>query len=223
MGKTDVDIWLEYMSRLILPASLKTIKMVFFTVIIGFSCGFVLAICLTLFRRDGLRPNNKIYGSLDFVINTIRSFPILILIVAIIPITRMIVGTTIGEKAAILPLSISAMAFIARMLENTFKEVDKQLIEAAKSFGASDLQIVFRVITKESVPSMISVGTIAVINNIAGSTIAGAVGGGGLGAVALNYGYQSFNNVILYTSVVILLIMVLITQNIGDWLYKKSL
>jgi len=145
----------------------------------------------------------------------------LILIVAISPITRMVVGTTIGEKAAILPLTLAATPFIARLIEGSFKEVDKQLIEAARSFGASDMQIIFRVMVKESIPSLISITTLTAITYLAASTMAGAVGAGGLGAVALNYGYQSFNNTILYTSVFILFIMVQIIQGIGTWLYKK--
>nr|WP_312667002.1 ABC transporter permease subunit [Tissierella praeacuta] len=122
-----------------------------------------------------------------------------------------------------LPLTLAATCFIGRALENTYKGVDPQLIEAAKSFGASDLQVVFRVIVKESIPGVVSIATMSTINYIAGSTIAGAVGGGGIGAIALNYGYQSFNNSVLYTSVFILFLMVQVTQTMGNWLYKKSL
>ena len=152
---------------------------------------------------------------------SIRSFPILILIVAISPLTRWIIGTTIGEAAAIVPLSIAATAFIARLLENCFMEVDRQLIEAARSFGATNMQIIFRVIIRESVPGMISALTMASVTYIAGTTIAGAVGGGGLGAVALTYGFQSFNDTVLYMAVFMLFLMVNVTQFIGDWLYKK--
>ena len=215
--------WSKYLDKLIIPSVFATIRMVIATVIFGFAMGFGLAILLTLYGPDGLNSKKKVYKTVNFIVNAIRSFPILILIVAILPITRMIIGTTIGEKAAILPLTIAATAFIARMLENSFKAVDKQLIEAARSFGASNMQIIFKVIVKESIPSIVSTITIAIINNIAGSTIAGAVGGGGLGAIALNYGYQSFNNPILYTSVFILFIMVQITQSVGNWLYKKAL
>ncbi|WMM24433.1 methionine ABC transporter permease [Tissierella sp. MB52-C2] len=216
-------LWLKYFKKIIGPSIFATLRMVIATVTIGFALGFGLAILLTIYGPDGLNPKKKIYKLLDFLVNTIRSFPILILIVAISPLTRKIVGTTVGEKAAILPLSIAATAFIARMLENSFREVDKQLVEAARSFGATDMQIIFKIIVKESVPSIISIATMSTITYIASTTIAGAVGGGGLGAVALNYGYQSFNNSILYTSVFILFIMVIITQAIGSWLYKKFL
>ena len=215
--------WLKFFKIIIGPSIFATIRMVSMTMIFGLILGFFLAVLLTLYGPEGLNPKRKTYKIIDFIINTIRSFPILILIVAIFPITRIIVGTTVGEKAVILPLTIAATAFIGRALENSFKLVDKQLIEAARSFGASDFQIIFRVIVKESIPSIISVTTIATINFIAGSTIAGAVGGGGIGAVALNYGYQSFNNSVLYTSIIILFIMVQATQTLGDWLYKKTL
>lgn len=216
-------LWLNYFEKLIFPAIFATLRMVAATIIFGFILGFFLAILLIIYGPEGLKPRRYIYKLLDFILNTIRSFPILILIVALSPLTRQIVGTTVGERAAILPLTIAATSFIARNLENTFKLVDKQLIEAARSFGASDLQIVFRVIVKESVPSIINIATIVSIHYIAASTMAGAVGAGGLGAVAINYGYQSFNNVILYTSVAIIFIMVQTTQYLGDKLYKKVL
>lgn len=216
-------LWMKYFKKLIFPAIFATLRIVITTIALGFSFGFLLAILLIIYGPEGLKPRKNIYKILDFILNTIRSFPILILIVAVSPLTRKIVGTTIGEKAAILPLTIAATSFIARNLENTFKVVDKQLIEAARSFGASDLQIVFRVIIRESIPSIINIATIVSIHYIAASTMAGAVGAGGLGAVAINYGYQSFNNIILYTSVFIIFIMVQITQYMGDKIYKKLL
>lgn len=215
--------WWKFFTKIIAPSVLATIKIVGLTVFFGMIFGFILSVFLTLYSPNGLNPKKKLYKILDFFINTVRSFPILILIVAISPLTRKIIGTTVGEKAVILPLTLAATCFIARALENTYKGVDSQLIEAAQSFGASDLQIVLGVVVKESVPSIISIATMATINFIAGSTIAGAVGGGGIGAIALNYGYQSFNNSVLYTSVFILFLMVQITQLIGNWLYKRSI
>jgi D-methionine transport system permease protein len=156
-------------------------------------------------------------------VNSIRSFPIITLIVAISPITRLIVGTTIGETAAIFPLTIAATPFMARILENSLLAVDRQLIEAARSFGASDWQIITRVMVKEAMPLIVSGTTLSAITFLSATTLAGAVGAGGIGAVALNYGYQSFNNTVLYTSVVILFIMVQAIQITGDWLYKKIL
>lgn len=210
-----------YWEKLMYPAFFATVRMGLGTMVIGMVLGFVLSIFLTLYHPNGLKPNGKIYPLLNFLVNSIRSFPILILIVAISPLTRWIIGTTIGEAAAIVPLSIAATAFIARLLENCFMEVDRQLIEAARSFGATNMQIIFRVIIRESVPGMISALTMASVTYIAGTTIAGAVGGGGLGAVALTYGFQSFNNTVLYMAVFMLFLMVNVTQFIGDWLYKK--
>lgn len=215
--------FMEYLQKLIIPSTFITIRMVFSTMVIGIAFGFVLAILLTLYSPNGLNPKGRIYNILNFLVNTIRSFPILILIVAMGPITRMIIGTTIGEKAIVIPLSIAATAFIARLIENSFLEVDKQLIEAARSFGANDFQIIFRVMMKESVPSIISIITLATVNYISATTIAATIGGGGLGAVALTYGFQSFNNTVLYMSVFVLLLLVNITQFIGGLFYKKYL
>ena len=216
-----MEKYTNYFIKLILPSTIVTIRIVFFTILIGFILGFIIAILLTMYGPNGLNYKKRFYNILSFIVNTIRSFPILILIVAISPFTRLVIGTTIGEKAVILPLSITATAFISRLLESSFIKVDKQLIEAAKSFGATNMQIMFGVIIRESIPSIISVITMASVNYIAATTIAGAVGGGGLGAVALTYGYQSFNNTILYLSVFIMFLFVNITQYIGDFIYKK--
>lgn len=216
-------MWLKYFNKIIVPAIFATIRMVSATMFFAFILGFCLAIMLTLYGPQGLNPKKRLYTLLDFIVNTARSFPALILIVAISPVTRMLVGTTVGERAAILPLTLAATPFIARLLENSFRDVDKQIVEAAKSFGASNMQIIFKVIVKESIPSIVSITTLSTITYLATSTIAGAVGAGGLGAVALNYGYQSFNNSVLYTCVLILFILVQIVQSVGDWLYKKIL
>lgn len=213
-------LW-RYLEGIIVPSIFSTLRMLIATMILAFVFGFILAVALYITNREGLKPNKRIYRVLDFLVNSIRSFPIIILIVSISPIIRAVVGTTIGEKAAILPLTIAATPFLARILENAFLLVDRQLIEAARSFGASDSQIIFRVIVKEAVPSIVSGTTLATITYLSATTMAGAVGAGGLGAVALNYGYQSFNDLVLYTSVLILLILVYIIQLTGDYLYKK--
>lgn len=215
--------WWKYFYGIIAPSIGSTLKMLVISMVIAFIIGFILAILLVTYGPQGLRPRKKIYNFLDFIVNTIRSFPIIILIVAISPITKMVVGTTIGESAAILPLSLAATPFLARIIENSLREVDKQLIEAARSFGLSDWQIITRVMVKEAVPTIVSGTTLCTITFLGATTMAGAVGAGGIGAVALNYGYQSFNNTILYTSVFILLIMVQIIQCAGNWLYKKIL
>lgn len=214
--------WLRYFTGIIEPAIWATLRMLFFSMLFAVIIGFAMGVVLILTGPNGLRPKKHIYNILDFIVNIVRSFPIIILIVAISPVTRLIVGTTIGEKAAILPLTLAAAPFIARIIENSLLAVDKQLIEAARSFGMSDLQIVFRVLVREAVPSIIAGVTLSAITFLSATTLAGAVGAGGLGAVALNYGYQSFNNTVLYTGVLILLILVQLIQTLGNWLYKRS-
>ena len=213
-------LW-RYFDGIIGPSIFSTLYMLIATMILASVFGFILAVALYITHLDGLKPNKSTYRVLDFFVNSIRSFPIIILIVAISPITRALIGTTIGEEAAILPLTIAATPFLARILENAFLQVDGQLIEAARSFGASNSQIIFRVIVKESVPSIVSGTTLATITYLSATTMAGAVGAGGLGAVALNYGYQSFNDMVLYTAVAILFILVYGIQITGDYLYKK--
>lgn len=212
----------KFFYKIIYPSIWASLKMLFWCVTLSCFFGFILAILLVMYNPLGLRPNKRIYQILDFFVNLIRSFPLIILIVAILPITRVVVGTTIGVWAAIFPLTIAATPYIARLIESAFISVDKQLVEAARSFGASDLQIVFRIMLKESVPSLISIVTLVSISQLAATTLAGAVGGGGLGSVALNYGFYSFNNVVLYTSVIILLVIVFVIQGVGSFLYKKS-
>jgi D-methionine transport system permease protein len=215
--------WWKYFDGIIAPSIGATLRMLSASMILSFILGFVLAYFLVLYGPSGLRPCKSRYKILDFMVNSVRSFPIIILIVAISPITRMMVGTSIGEKAAIFPLTIAATPFMARIIENSLKGINMQLVEAARSFGASDFQIIMRVMAKEAVPAIIAGTTLATITFLSATTMAGAVGAGGLGAVALNYGYQSFNNTVLYSSVLILFIMVLVIQWLGDWLYKKIL
>lgn len=211
----------EYFPKIILPALLATLKMLFFSMFLGIIIGSVLAIILVITSPYGLRPNKKIYRILDFCINMIRSFPVIILIVAISPITRVIVGTSVGEEAAIVPLTIAAIPVIARYIETSMLEVDKNIIIAAKSFGASDFQIIFKVLLSESLPSIVSGLTTTTILFLASTTLAGAVGAGGLGAVALTYGYQRFDDLMMYAIVIILFVMVLIIQGIGEFIYIK--
>ena len=215
--------WWKYFDGIIAPSILATLRMLGASMILSFILGFAVAVMLVLYGPQGLRPAPKRYKVIDFFVNAIRSFPIIILIVAISPLTRMVVGTTIGETAAIFPLTIAAIPFMARILEGSMKAVDPQLIEAARSFGASDMQIITRVMVKEAMPQIVSGTTLSTIMFLSATTLAGAVGAGGIGAVALNYGYQSFNNTVLYTSVVILFIMVQVIQLTGDWLYRKIL
>lgn len=209
------------MSSVIVKALLETIYMVFYSTIFSVILGFIIAIILCITAEDGLKPNKIIYKTLDVVINILRSFPFIILIVAIIPLTRAIVHTSIGKEAAIVPLTIAAAPFVARIIESSLKEVDKGVIEAAKSLGASDMQIVFKVVIKEAVPSIVSGLTLAIISIIGYSAMAGTVGGGGLGDLAIRYGYQRFQTDIMVETVIILIIIVQALQMLGNYLYKK--
>lgn len=208
-------------NKIIVPSLVDTLYMILFSTILSAILGFVLAIVLVVTDDKGIKPNKVVYSILSTVINILRSFPFIILAVAIIPFTRMVVGTSIGEKAAIVPLTIAAAPFIARLIESSLNEVNPSLIEAAKSFGASNSQIVFKVMLKEAIPSIISDLTLAIISILGLTAMAGAVGAGGLGAVGLTYGYQSFNDTIMYTTVILLIIVVQIVQFIGNVAYKK--
>ena len=211
----------QLFQMLIVPAFFATIKMLIISGLLSTFFGFFLGVLLVVTEKDGLCENVIVNRIFDFLVNTIRSFPFIILLISIIPLTRLIVGTSIGETAAIVPLTVACTPFMARIFQNSFKEVDPALIEAAQSFGASKTQIIFKVMLKESVPSIISGLCLAIINLLGCTAMAGAVGAGGLGATALTYGYQKFNQQIMYSICVILVILVAIIQYFGDWIYKK--
>lgn len=209
------------MNKEILIAIQDTAVMVLFSTIFATILGFIPAIILTLTAKDGLKPNKTIYGILDFIINILRSFPFIILMVVLFPLSRILVGTSIGVKAAIIPLTIGTAPFIARIIENALREVDKGIIEAAKSFGATDFQIIFKVLLKEAIPSIVSGLTLTVISVIGYSAMAGAIGAGGLGDVAIRYGYHRNDKQVLIITVILLIIIVQVLQSLGNYLYKR--
>lgn len=210
-----------FIAKILLPAFFSTLRMLVVSVIISTMLGFFLSVVLVVTNKGGLHPNKWIYKIMDFIVNTFRSFPFIILVVAILPFTKMLVGTSIGEKAAIVPLVVAATAFIARIIENAMQEVDEQLIEAARSFGASDAQIIFKVLLVEAMPAIVSGIILATIAILSATAMAGAVGAGGLGAVALVYGYQSFSKDIMLITVIILIVMVQVIQTVGNFVYQK--
>ena len=213
--------FLQLCQMLIVPAFFATLKMLVISGIMSTIFGFIFGVILVITEKGGLCENVVVNRILDFLVNTIRSFPFITLLISIIPFTRLIVGTSIGETAALVPLTVACSPFMARIFQNSFKEVDPALIEAAQSFGASKVQIIVKVMLKESVPSIISGLCLAIINLLGCTAMAGAVGAGGLGATALTYGYQNFNQEIMYSICVILIILVAIIQYFGDWIYKK--
>lgn len=209
------------MSQIITEALIKTLIMVFASTALSVILGFIPAILLTVTANDGLRPNKLIYGILDFIVNTLRSFPFVILMVIIIPLTRAIVGKTTGTAAAVVPLTIAAAPFVSRVIESALREVDKGVIEAAKSFGASDTQIIFKVMLKEAIPSIMSGITLTIISIVGYSAMAGTLGGGGLGDVAIRYGYQRFETDMMVVTCIILIIVVQGLQFLGNYFYNK--
>lgn len=211
----------DFLSNIFIDALLQTLYMIIVPTLAATILGFILAIILVITAPNGLKPNNTVYSILGFIVNVFRSFPFMILIVALIPFTRLIVGSSIGETAAIVPITIGAAPFIARVIESALNEVDKGLIEAAKSFGATKRQIIFKVMIKEAMPSIISGITLSVISILGYTAMAGVVGAGGLGNVALVYGHQQFDTAVIVYTVIALIILVQIIQGLGNILYKK--
>ncbi len=209
------------MFKIVSKALGDTLIMVFFSTIFSVILGFVIAIILTVTAPKGLKENKIIYKSLDVIINILRGFPFIILMVFMIPLTKALVGTYIGIIGAIVPLTIASAPFVARVIESSLKEVDSGVVEAAKSFGATDAQIIFKVMIKEAIPSIISGLTLIIISIIGYSAMAGSVGAGGLGHVAITYGYQRFQTDIMITTVIILVIIVQGLQSLGNYIYKK--
>lgn len=211
----------ELFREILLPGLWDTMYMVIISTIFAVIIGFLPAVILVVTDERGLKPNKIIYSTLDFIINLLRSFPFIILMIAIFPLTKLIVGTSIGKNAAIVPLTIGAAPFAARVIESALKEVDSGIIEAAKSFGASTTQIIFKVMIREALPSIVLGITLTVISVIGYSAMAGTIGGGGLGDIAVRYGYQRFKTDIMIYTVIILIVVVQLFQSIGNILYKK--
>ncbi|MBM7834637.1 methionine ABC transporter permease [Clostridium sardiniense] len=205
----------------ILKATGETAYMVILSTICALIAGIIIAIVLTLTAPDGLKTNKSVYRVLDFIVNILRSFPFVILMVALFPLSKLIVGTTVGKEAMIVPLAIATAPFIARIIESALREVDKGVIEAAKSFGATDSQIIFKVMFKEAIPAMISGLTLTIISVIGYSAMAGAVAGGGLGDVAIRYGYHRYETDYMIVTVILLIIIVQVLQTLGNYFYKK--
>ncbi|MDY3118519.1 MAG: ABC transporter permease subunit [Peptoniphilus sp.] len=212
---------MEYFSSVILPALAATFKIMLFSAAISMSLGVLFGVLLFITAAGGLWEKTILHKVLEKITDVLRAFPTIILIVSIAPLTRAIVGTAVGSDAAIVGISFVCTPFAARMIENALQTVDPAMIKAAQSFGASTVQIVCRVLLVEALPSIVSNYTILFINMLNVSTIAGAVGAGGLGAVALTYGYQRFDYGIMYFIVFLLLVIVLAIQGASTLLYKK--
>ena len=209
-------------SSLYTVAIQETFFMTIFSSILSYAIGIPLGVLLYCTDKEGLTPNAGIYNVLSIIVNIFRSIPFLILLILVLPITKAIVGTTIGAKAVIPPLVISASPYIARMVESSLKEVNLGVIEAAKSMGASNFQIITRVLLSESKPSLLIGAAISITTILGYSAMAGVVGGGGLGDVAIRYGYYRYNREIMLITVVLLVIIVQVLQSIFMGIARKS-
>ncbi len=208
-------------ANLLIEPTVQTLYMVFIATIFATVFGIPLGILLMVTDRGQILQNltiNRIFGT---IVNIFRSIPFIILLFLLIPFTRFLVGKAIGTTASIVPLSIAAIPFMARLTETAFREVDKGIIEAAQSMGASPLQIIKKVLIPESLPSIVAGVTITNINLVGYSAMAGAVGGGGLGDLAVRYGFQRFKLDIMLYTVIVLIVMVQLTQAIGDLIVKQ--
>ena len=195
-----------------------TVVATFFSYVFGMIMGVVLVVC----RRDGIRPNALVYNVLDVVVNLTRSFPFLILMIAVIPFTRFLVGTTIGNNATVVPLVLAAAPFVARLVESSLLEVDNGVVEVAQSMGASAWQIIVKVLLPEARPSLINGSAVSAITILGYSAMSGAVGGGGLGKLAIMYGYNRYQTDIMVITVVLLIIIVQAFQSFGNWATRRS-
>ncbi|WP_199229012.1 methionine ABC transporter permease [Sporanaerobacter acetigenes] len=204
------------MSELIVPALLETLYMVFFSTIFSLLIGLPLGILLVITEKGGIWEKSMLNQTLNGIINVLRSFPFIILMILLFPLSRLIVGSTIGTKATIVPLSIAAAPFVARIIESALKEVDSGVVEASLSMGATVPQIVFKVLIPESMPSLVMGITLTIINLIGYSAMAGAIGGGGLGDLAIRYGLYRFQTDIMIVSVTIIIVLVQGIQLIGN-------
>lgn len=200
---------------------LETLLMVGVAGTLGAAVGIPLGILLYTTASGGIRPAGLFNRPLGWLVNAVRSTPFIILLVAIIPLTRLIAGTSIGTAAAIVPLTIAAAPLIARLVETSLREVDKGLIEAAQSMGTTDLQIIVKVLIPEALPGIIAGLTIALVALVGASAMAGAIGGGGLGDMGIRYGYQRFMPEVMLAVVVILIAFVQSIQSLGDWLVRR--
>ena len=211
----------EQMWKMIWTAFQQTLTMVLWSTLFSVLLGFIPAILLTLTAPDGLRPNKPVYSILSFIVNVFRSFPFIILMVLVIPLTRAIAGKAIGTQAAIVPLTISAIPFVARVIESAFREVDPGLIEAARSFGATNTQIFRRVYIKEAFPGILSGIILTMISLVGYSAMGGAIGAGGLGDVAIRKGYQAYKIEYLVATSLILIVFVQAVQGIGNKIHDR--
>ncbi|QXO16686.1 MULTISPECIES: methionine ABC transporter permease [Vibrio] len=216
-----VSSWLSLNGDLLLTATWETVYMVAVAGIVGFVFGIPLGVILHTSKKGGLLENPRLNKVLGAIVNIGRSVPFLVLMVAIIPVTKIIVGTFIGTTAAIVPLTIGAIPFVARLIEGALLEVPSGLVEAAQSMGATPMQIISKVLLPEAMPTIINSITITLVTLVSYSAMAGTVGGGGLGDVAIRYGFHRYDISVMTVTVVMLIVLVQIIQSVGDNLVRR--
>lgn len=212
----------DYIRDAILTGVWETFVMTFFASLFSYIIGMPLGVLLYSTSRGRLLENRPVNFVLGLIVNIARSLPFLILLVLLIPFTRLLVGQSIGTTAAIVPLTIGAIPIVARMVESSLNEVQPGIIEAATSMGASPLYTIIHFIIPEATPSLLQGGAINVATVLGYSAMAGVIGGGGLGAIALQYGYYRYQKDVLWTTVTLLIIMVMLIQELGIWMSKKN-
>jgi D-methionine transport system permease protein len=212
---------LAELAGLLATPTWETLYMVFFSTFFATLMGFPLGIILVVTEKDGILENEYLYRALDGIVNVLRSFPFIILMIVLFPLSRVVVGTTIGTTASIVPLAIAAAPFVARVVESALKEVDHGLVEAAVSMGSSPKEIIFKVLVPEALPSLVLGQTLTVINIIGYSAMAGAIGGGGLGDLAVRYGFHRFQTDVLIAAVIVIIAMVQAIQGVGNALSRR--
>ena len=207
--------------NLLLQGFLETVQMTVISTVVAVLLGVPLGVILVITSRGHIMQNETVNKVLGAIVNATRSIPFIILMVAIIPFTRLVAGTSIGTTAACVPLTLAAIPFLARLVETAIKEVNGGVIEAAQSMGATPLQIIWKVLLPEALPTLIDNITVLIVNLISYSAMAGAIGGGGLGDIAIRYGYQRFQGDVMLATIVILIVLVQVIQSAGDYLSRK--
>ena len=205
--------------KLVAESTLQTIQMVFWSTVFSLIMGLPLGVLLHVTDKEdqgGIIPRPVLNEILSRVVNVLRSFPFLILMILLMPVARFILGTTIGTKAAVVSLSIAAAPFVARIIETSLKEVDPGVVQAAKAMGSTNWQIIVKIMLPEALPSLVSGVTLTIINLIGYSAMAGTIGGGGLGDLAIRYGYQRFRSDVMFAAVVVTIILVELVQFVGN-------
>ena len=212
--------------KLVAESTLQTIEMVFWSTVFSLIMGLPLGVLLHVTDKEdqgGIIPKPVLNEILSRIVNILRSFPFLILMIVLMPVARFILGTTIGTRASVVSLSIDAAPFVARVIETSLKEVDPGVIQAAKAMGSTNWQIIVKVMLPEALPSLVSGVTLTIINLIGYSAMAGTIGGGGLGDLAIRYGYQRFRSDVMLAAVIVIIVLVEVVQFVGNKLSSRLL